>query len=289
MARIRTIKPEFPHSESMGRISRDARLLFIESWTLADDSGRIRGNSRMLASLLFPYDDDAPGLIDRWIEELVRENCWVCYTVDGNHYVQIINWEKHQKIDKPSGSKLPGFDESSRILANPLEHSSEDRDREGTRKGKDHITATPLKNGNGGNALRNEVTLTNTNTSTNTNTRDNPQTPKGGRPNKDWEIFRSLYPKRSGSLEWAKGEQKFAALVKAGTDPNTIIEGCRRYREWCDATSKTGTEMVKQVPTFLNGKCWLESFDIPADTRLVSPRRTAEEKRDWLLQGLEGK
>lgn len=78
-----------------------------------------------------------------------------------------------------------------------------------------------------------------------------------------FQQFRSLYPKRSGSLEWAKGEQKFVALVKAGTDPNTIIEGCRRYRSWCDATSKTGTEMVKQVPTFLNGKCWLESFDLP--------------------------
>ena len=59
MARIRTIKPEFPHSESMGRVSREARLCFILLWTIADDAGRLRGNSRMLASLLYPYDDDA--------------------------------------------------------------------------------------------------------------------------------------------------------------------------------------------------------------------------------------
>ena len=82
MARIRTIKPEFPHSESMGRVSRDARLLFIQLWTLCDDSGRTLGNSRMLASLLFPYDDDAPAAIDNWLEEHDREGCILRYQID---------------------------------------------------------------------------------------------------------------------------------------------------------------------------------------------------------------
>ena len=75
MARIRTIKPEFPQSESMGRVSREARYCFIMLWTLADDSGRLRGNSRMLASLLYPYDDDAGALISGWLDELEREGC----------------------------------------------------------------------------------------------------------------------------------------------------------------------------------------------------------------------
>src|SRR6478735_5662947 len=79
LARIRTIKPEFPQSESMGRISRDSRLLFIMLWTLADDEGRLRGNSRMLASLLFPYDDDAPKLIPKWLVELEQESCVIVY------------------------------------------------------------------------------------------------------------------------------------------------------------------------------------------------------------------
>jgi hypothetical protein len=127
MARIRSIKPEFPHSESMGRVSRDARLTFIELWTLADDAGRLRGNSRMLASLLFPYDDDAPGLIDKWMAELERESCVVRYQIDGTNYVQICNWLTHQKIDKPSQSKIPEFDEASRIVARPRERSSGDQ------------------------------------------------------------------------------------------------------------------------------------------------------------------
>lgn len=130
MARIRTIKPEFPQSESMGRISRDARLLFVQLWTICDDSGRARGASRMLASLLFPYDDDAPGLIDSWLAELERENCIWFYEVDGSRYLQVRNWLIHQKIDKPSGAKCPSPREDSRALARIREHSSEDRDRD---------------------------------------------------------------------------------------------------------------------------------------------------------------
>lgn len=137
MARIRTIKPEFPQSESMGRVSRDARLLFILLWTLADDGGRLRGNSRMLASLLYPYDDDAKGLIEGWLGELEGEGCVGRYSVDGDSYIEIFNWQKHQKIDKPSLSKIPAFDESSRILANPREVSSEDQGSRTKDQGKD--------------------------------------------------------------------------------------------------------------------------------------------------------
>jgi hypothetical protein len=140
VARIRTIKPEFPQSESMGNVSRDARLCFIMLWTIADDSGRLRGASRMLASLLFPYDNDAPKLMDKWLGELEREHCIQRYEVDGAQYIEIAKWLDHQKIDRPSPSKFPDFDASSRTIASPREESSLDqgprtKDREGI---KDH-------------------------------------------------------------------------------------------------------------------------------------------------------
>lgn len=150
MARIRTIKPEFPHSESMGRVSRDARLLFIELWTICDDYGRCRAVSRMLASLLFPYDDDAPALIDGWLAELQREGCVWFYEVGGSRYLQVCNWSSHQKVDRTSGAKCPepdessrGLDASSRALASPREPSmntregsSQDLDRD---RDRDHV------------------------------------------------------------------------------------------------------------------------------------------------------
>jgi len=144
MARIRTIKPEFPQSETIGSLSRDARLLFIQLWTVADDFGRARASSRVLASLLYPYDEDAPSLIRGWLDELEAKTCIRRYEVEEKLYLDIPNWLKHQKIDRPTPSKLPEFRES---LASPREPSmdirrgsvregkGEDRDREGTGTG----------------------------------------------------------------------------------------------------------------------------------------------------------
>src|ERR1700733_14301805 len=116
MARIRTIKPEFPQSETIGKLSRDARLLFIQLWTLADDAGRARAASRMLASLLYPYDDDAPSLIDGWLNELEKKNCIRRYEIGGSLYLEIVNWLKHQKIERASASKIPSSNEDSRAF-----------------------------------------------------------------------------------------------------------------------------------------------------------------------------
>jgi hypothetical protein len=147
MARIRTIKPEFPQSESMGRVSRDARLLFVMLWPICDDHGRTRAASRMLASLLFPYDDDAPGLIDSWLEELEREGCITRYSVNGSTFLQVNNWLIHQKIDKPS---KPQFPEPTEGFASIREDSSlEGKGREGNIKTLSAGADSPAQEGEG--------------------------------------------------------------------------------------------------------------------------------------------
>lgn len=128
--RIRTIKPEFVQSESMGRISREARLLFILLWTQCDDAGRTRASSRMLASVLYPYDDDAPSLIGKWLDELEREGCIERYAVDGDTYLQVCKWLKHQRIDRPSASRLPDPREGSRVLASASRTLAPDQDQD---------------------------------------------------------------------------------------------------------------------------------------------------------------
>lgn len=130
MGRIRTIKPEFPQSESVGRLSRDARLVFILLWTVADDEGRSRAASRMLASLLFPYDDDASELMDDWLKELEDTGHIRRYVVDGTTYLQILNWQKHQRVDRPTPSRFPEFREEYAkprvVLASNREGSTTD-------------------------------------------------------------------------------------------------------------------------------------------------------------------
>lgn len=141
MGRIRTIKPEFPQSESMGRVCRESRLCFILLFTLADDAGRLRGNSRMLASLLYPYDDDAKKHIDTWLSELHREHCITRYEADGDTFIQLNKWLQHQKIDRPTDSKIKPPPDTLEDSTINREHSRENM-LEG--KGRDSI-----KEGNG--------------------------------------------------------------------------------------------------------------------------------------------
>jgi hypothetical protein len=137
VARIRTIKPEFPQSESMGRVSRDARLLFIMLWTLVDDHGRTRANPILLANLLFPYDDDAKLRIPEWLMELERQKCIKVYAVDNNAYLQIEKWSEHQRIDHPGKSKFPSPSEPLGRSRKKTRESRKNtpRTKEGTKEG----------------------------------------------------------------------------------------------------------------------------------------------------------
>jgi hypothetical protein len=75
----------------------------------------------MLASLLYPYDADAPGLIEGWLDELEHQDHIRRYEVDGSAYLEICNFLEHQKIDRPSKSKIPS-------PAKPREDSSSTRE-----------------------------------------------------------------------------------------------------------------------------------------------------------------
>lgn len=118
MARIRTIKPEFPKSESIGRLSHGARLLFLQLFMVVDDEGRARAAPRLLLGELYPYDDGEEGRpqatqddIDGWLRELERERKIRRYSVNGAHFLDIPTWGEHQKIGHPSKSRLPAFHE----------------------------------------------------------------------------------------------------------------------------------------------------------------------------------
>ena len=121
MARIRTIQPNFAHSNSIMHLSRDARLLFVQLWTVVDDCGRTRASLADLAARLYPRDDDAPALLPGWLDELEREGCLEGYTVDDVDYLRIVNWRHHQKIDRPTPSRLPAAPREP--LASPREES----------------------------------------------------------------------------------------------------------------------------------------------------------------------
>jgi hypothetical protein len=116
MARIRSVKPEFWQDEDLADVTRDARLLYIGLWNLADEHGRLRGDPRYVKGQLFPYDDDlSPSDIGDLIKELEVAGKVLRYTAQTRAdksargaYMFLPNLGKHQRLEAEKvPSKLP--------------------------------------------------------------------------------------------------------------------------------------------------------------------------------------
>lgn len=108
MARIRTVKPEFWTDETLAELPRDVRLLFLGLLNHVDDEGRCVDNEKLVKAAVFPLDDDVDSTtVRRWLDELSSTRRVVLYEVAGRRYLQVANFKKHQKIDRPKDSILP--------------------------------------------------------------------------------------------------------------------------------------------------------------------------------------
>lgn len=104
MARIRSIKPETPTDKKLAQVSRDARLTFLYSLTIADDDGLFRAEPRQLLGDLFPHDADVTEtILEAWCAELLRIGVlqWRV-TRDGARVGELVNFPKHQQIKNRS-------------------------------------------------------------------------------------------------------------------------------------------------------------------------------------------
>ena len=104
MARIRTIKPEFWTDEKVVDLSAFARLLFIGIWNFCDDEGRMVFSPKRIKMQIFPADAlEVTPLFD----ELCAAGLVEVYSMHEASYLQVCGFNKHQKIDKRSASKIP--------------------------------------------------------------------------------------------------------------------------------------------------------------------------------------
>ncbi|MFJ5074962.1 hypothetical protein ACIP8Z_10215 [Streptomyces sp. NPDC088553] len=109
MARIRTIKPEAFVSESLAEVSVEAERTFFGLLTQSDDHGRHRDNAAIIAGLLWPLRAEHTSVhVEDDVHQLATAGLVCRYTgCDGRRYLHIVTWSEHQKIDKPSQSRLP--------------------------------------------------------------------------------------------------------------------------------------------------------------------------------------
>lgn len=104
MARIRSIKPDFWTDEKIVELDIAARLFFVGSWNFADDNGNLQRSAKKLKMQIFPADaiDCEP-----IIHALIAHGLLIEYSVNGEKYLHIKGFRKHQVINRPSKTGLP--------------------------------------------------------------------------------------------------------------------------------------------------------------------------------------
>lgn len=117
MARKRMIDPNIWESEDFGKLSTLAKLVFIGMFSNSDDEGRGKAKPVYLKSKIFPYNEEIRVAdIEKTLSEISSNMSVTFYSCDESEYYVFDNWAKWQKIDKPTPSIIPEFDDNSTII-----------------------------------------------------------------------------------------------------------------------------------------------------------------------------
>lgn len=108
MSRIRSIKPEAPQHRKVGALSDRAFRVWTVLLTQADDEGRLVCDASQVRVWGFSYHRDVTDAhVEEAIQEVARPGLIRLYTINGTRYAVFGSWADHQKINRPTPSKLP--------------------------------------------------------------------------------------------------------------------------------------------------------------------------------------
>lgn len=148
MARIRTIKPQFFTSDTIGDLSPLVRLLFVGLWCLADRGGRLEDRPRRIKAELLPYDE---ANADDLLTALAHAKLIIRYEAQDAKYIQIVNFSKHQHchVNEPFSTIPPpeNYVETVSTVQAPYKNGArtvpirQEQEQEGNRKGTEKSVA----------------------------------------------------------------------------------------------------------------------------------------------------
>lgn len=225
MARIRTIKPDAFHSDSLAAVDRGVRWTFAGLWTYCDDEGRARCDIRLIKAALYPLDDDITlATLVSDLDALEAVGCVCRYEVAGRKYLHIPGWE-HQKINRPTTSKLPECTASHEEYVSGSEDSVSDHGA---------ISEPSLAERKGKERNREAERAS---------ARESSQA---------FDAFWQAYPRRTDRGHAVKA---WAKLTKTQTDPRVVIEAASRFAA---KSANTDPKFIPHPATWLNGERWLD-------------------------------
>lgn len=245
--RIRSIKPEFWRSSDISKLSIEDRLLFVGLWSYVDDNGVGVDKLAAITADLFADDleRDAPetfARVSRGLQNLSESGRIIRYTVDNAKYLNITNWGKHQRIDKPGKARFPRPDADNAEIRESLARVSE------------KVAPGTGEQGNRG---------------TGDNNHCSPAAPTSEREPDRFDEFWQAYPRKVG-------RQKAVAKFKVATrraDQQTIIDGTHRFAQDPNLPEQT---FIPHATTWLERNGW---EDEPLPARFNTTNRATDRMR----------
>lgn len=253
MPRIRTIKPEFWDDELVASLSRDARLLFIASWNLADDEGRLRWSPAYIKSKVFPYDEDLTvtdvGNLMAELEKSGRVRAYEVTETITQTFAVVVNFPRHQRINRAQDSSLPppppdgpGTGKSTRPFTERSVNGGGAPD-DPTRRDQQPITSRSAPEGKG-------------------RERKGKDSPSASLPD-GFPDFWAAYPRK---VDKRTAEKAYRAAIKRGATPEQLKSAAVSYAE-----SQRNTEIryVKHPSSWLNAGAYDNADETP-ELKLVA-------------------
>lgn len=122
--RARNIKPGFFTNDELAELSPLTRLLFVGMWCMADREGRMKDRPKKIKVEILPFDDCD---IETELSCLHSSGFITRYEVDGNKYIQINKFAKHQSPHiKEAPSEIPALTDKHHtgIILAPNQHEA---------------------------------------------------------------------------------------------------------------------------------------------------------------------
>ena len=262
MARIRTIKPEFYQDEDLASLSEPAFILAAGLLNHADDEGYFKAHPGLIKAAVFPLREPSVSIHGMLVELSNIGYIRLFEGSDGKNYGQINGFTKHQKINRPTDSKIKDIatEKPSSLITHGIlsEDSLAERNREqGTGKGKEERNTS-----NHGAITEDSVRETNTTASS---------------CDDGFREFWNAYPKkveRKKSLEIWKRKKLSSMTLQIVSDLETRITQDHKWREG----------FIPNPTTYLNGDRWEDEITTKANgngTSNQSGRESATERAAW--------
>jgi len=193
------------------------RLLFIGMWNFADDHGGIEYLPLQLKMRIFPADNVD---VQKEIDSLIAHGFLTEYSVNGSKYLNINNFRKHQKVNRPGPNRVPPIESRDNSVS-------------------DHGGLT-VGSGIGSGIGENHP-------------------PKKKRPkidySDDFKKFWAVYPrpifKTASFTAWK------SAINIDGAAPNKIIRSAKEYASQCEVEHRE-EKHIMHPETFLHKERWQE-------------------------------